>query len=60
MGQGPGLLDLDLEQLLKWAGTCQGLTPGPETTLEKIKTEENHLLLLTRHTHDLTQAQFLR
>lgn len=33
MGQGPGLLDLDLEQLLKWAGACQGLTPGPETTL---------------------------
>lgn len=60
MGQGPGLLDLDLEQLLKWAGACQGLTPGPETTLGG-KTEENHLLLLTpSHTCDLTQALFLR
>lgn len=62
MGQGPGLLDLDLEQLLKWAGTCQGLTLGPETTLEKKKkTEEDHLLFLTpSHTRDLTQARFLR
>lgn len=63
VGQGPGLLDLDLEQLLKWAGTCQGLTLGPETTLEKKKkkTEEDHLLFLTpSHTRDLTQARFLR
>lgn len=40
VGQGPGLLDLDLEQLLKWAGTCQGFTLGPETTLEKKKKQK--------------------
>lgn len=49
MGQGPGLLDLDLEQLLKWAGTCQGLTLGPETTLEKKKKKQKKTTFCSSH-----------
>lgn len=56
MGQGPGLLDLDLEQLLK-SGQAPACVPLWAQKQPLEKPGENHLLLPTAsRAHGLTQA----
>lgn len=59
MGQGPGLLDLDPEQLLRSGqAPAWAFLQAQNQPLEKPA--ENHLLLPTPHALDLTQTPFLR